>query len=290
MLGLVSLVVAILIFSSNSATYQQIREAQPQVFTACNVLCGQSLIGLAILMPFFWHHITPSEIKKRTCTEWLALCAGTTLYSVLGPFFNLTALSQLPVATVAILQQLEPVMLVLFAKVFFKEQVDRWSGMNTLLNVLGVVAAVTTAPLFGQPISFGMGSVYSVLSSICFVCSLLISNNYLKEVPMGLLVMFRALLGSFGYMMLNVAMNGGTTSGTVCAHLYRQMHTPKHAHIRAGMCSHITQTLDILQHVFSPIFTSGLSELAKPALWRYMWWYGLLYSGSGSVVLGPHLT
>jgi len=233
-LGIVCLVVAILIYSSNSAVYQAILVADPQLFTACNVLCAQNFVGLAALLPFYWRHLTVTQLRRQTQTEWLALCVGTLFYSVLGPFFNLTALSTLPVASVAILQQLEPVWLVIFAYLVFKEKVDRWSGANMLLNVIGVAMAVATAPLFGQAIVFEIGSVYQLLSSVFYVASLLLSNVYLKQVPMGLLVVFRALFGSIAYMLLSMAMQGSTRE-----------------------------------------FFYQFSELA---LWKHMWWYGLLYS------------
>jgi drug/metabolite transporter (DMT)-like permease len=188
LLGNISLITSILVFSSNSAVYQGISNANPEVFTACNVLCAQSLVGLALLLPLFWRDLRPRNLANRTKTEWIALIIGTILFSVLGPFFNLTALHHLSVPSVAILQMVEPVCLVLFARVFFGEIIDSWSGCNTFLNVIGIAVAVASSPFFGQPVAFPIGSVYQLLSSVCYVASLLISNSYLHEVPMGLLL------------------------------------------------------------------------------------------------------
>ena len=123
------------------------------VFTACNMLCGSNLIGLVTLPPlfrsdltmkniyavrvlpfvrcvlfliFFVHSFLPSFslnvisffsiIVQITRWQWLGLTVGTLLYSVGGPLLYYTAVETVPMPTVAILQRLESVEFLLWAR------------------------------------------------------------------------------------------------------------------------------------------------------------------------------
>lgn len=149
---------------------------------SANSLCAQTLVGLVTLVPMYWKELTPTELRKRTRNDFLGLFAAETLNYVVSPYLDLVSLSYMTVDTANTLSQLEPVLVVVVARYWFKQRTDWWTIANQWLVVVGIIVAVTTSPLFGLP-SFEMnvGVLYKVISSLSYTSSVLfqVKSRYL---------------------------------------------------------------------------------------------------------------
>ena len=199
--GTTCLVASILIFSSNSAVFTLL-QAKYAMINPCNTLCGSSLIGVAVLTPYFWKDLSIENIRRFQRQQWLALGASTLLYSVFGPLLFYYALTMISVPAVAILLRLESLEFLLVSWWFLAEKVDQWSFVNAGLTLAGIVIALLSPPLFGQPLEFGLGHLFVILSGICYTASLFITKHFFHETPIGLVTVFRVSIGAIVFMLI----------------------------------------------------------------------------------------
>lgn len=109
------------------------------------------------------------------------------------------ALQSITIASAAILTRLESLEFLVLAVLFMSEKVDLWSLSNSALTLIGILVALLSPPLFGQPLEFSNGFVLMVLSGFFYVASLFVTKKWLSGIPTGILAVLRVGLGTLIY-------------------------------------------------------------------------------------------
>eukprot|EP01062_Namystynia_karyoxenos_P067575 TRINITY_DN61576_c0_g1_i1.p1 TRINITY_DN61576_c0_g1~~TRINITY_DN61576_c0_g1_i1.p1 ORF type:complete len:379 (+),score=76.92 TRINITY_DN61576_c0_g1_i1:84-1139(+) len=208
--GEICLAISILIFSASSATFQALLKSPsfpPGVITPCSVLLGGNIVGAVSFSLIFRQDVctckTYLDVDRHT---WAWILVSSLLYSVVGPFLFLTALTQTPVVDVLVVQRLESVNIVLLSWCLFGMELRNWDVLNAGLTVVGVLLGVlftdrTQATLSGAGLVIVAGWAYS--------SSLAITQRRLGSVSIGLLATFRVLFGAVSYHFLSASIQGG---------------------------------------------------------------------------------
>lgn len=160
------------------------------------------MIGLAVLTPFFRKDLACSRLREVCKNEWAALMVSTLLYSVVGPWFDLQALTLVTVTTSAVLARFQSVLWFVLSIAVLKTPFNWWDATNTALTLLGIVLSIALIPAFGGRIDLGLGHLYVIISVTAYAFSLTIAKKWLKEVSIGLMVVFRLGLGTVAYHIM----------------------------------------------------------------------------------------
>jgi drug/metabolite transporter (DMT)-like permease len=214
--GPLCLMLSVLIFAAQPATFQTVNRSRPRVFDPCTTLCGANIVGAATLIPLNYKAWTAANLRALQRQHWFALLASALLYSLLGPMCYYMALStSISVPTAAILTQFESLQFLVLSRLFLRERIDLWSLCNAALTFLGILVGTVLAPLWlGLPVlgddqgfqggGAGGGDILIILSGLCYSCSMLITKRYLSGIPTGILVVFRVLVGGTLYMTFQI--------------------------------------------------------------------------------------
>jgi drug/metabolite transporter (DMT)-like permease len=168
------------------------------------------MIGFVTLAPVFCRDLTRRNLSKLTKIQLVGLLFSTVLYSVIGPLLWLTALQSVSVPTAAILQRFESLELIIWSAVFMNERLDSWAIGNALITLVGVLVALLTPPLFGGAIAFNTGSWFVILSTFAYSVSVLISQKFLADVPLGIQSFARLLTGGLMFHAISMLRNPDT--------------------------------------------------------------------------------
>ncbi len=209
MRGVAILLAAMVINASNSAAFKFVQGQAPDIVTSCNVLCSTNMIGLVTLPILFRRDLTLAKVRAIRVGQWLALLVGTLLFQVIGPFFFLKGLGTTSVSQAAILARLDQVEFYVFSLACLGEQCNGWDGAANLLTLVAVVIAIVISPAFGQPLSLDASSIYIIVSTFGYSGSLLVSKRYLTSVPVGIVGVFRLLVGTLSFHAYTITMGGG---------------------------------------------------------------------------------
>ena len=204
--GMMWLASAMLIFSSQSSVYVLLNKFRGDIFNACNILCASSTYASIMMIGYFVFYkstLSWNEVKALSQTQWIALTCGSILYSVVGPFFYLTALTTVEVPIATILQRLETLYFLVLTYCFAGEHFTYWNIFNVFLTCIGVLTAV----IWYQ--TFPIGYFYVIISGAAYSGSLLISKKYLTSIHVGVVAVFRVVIGAFLFHMLNLGLNKG---------------------------------------------------------------------------------
>ena len=200
--------VTMVINASNSAVFKHVQAQAPDVIFDCNVLCSTNLVGLLTLPIWFRRDLTPDKLRAVGCRRWLALLVGTLLFQVVGPFFFLKGLAGTSVAQAAVLARLDQVEFYVFALCLLGEKLNAWDAAANALTLLAVVLTLTVAPLFGTPIALDSSSILVIVSTFGYSGSLLVSKKFLTKVPIGIVSVFRLLVGTLAFHLYVLAVGG----------------------------------------------------------------------------------
>mmetsp|Transcript_18261 Transcript_18261/g.26680 ORF Transcript_18261/g.26680 Transcript_18261/m.26680 type:complete len:312 (+) Transcript_18261:473-1408(+) len=135
---------------------------------------------------------------------WMVL--GSVLYSVVGPFLYLTGLASTDVPTAAITQRMESLNFLFLSYIFLGASISSWTMVNASLTLCGIILAVISPVFWGDSVKVSTGALFILLSGYAFSSSLLISKKYLSKISVGVLAVFRVLLGSVLYHFLVLAL------------------------------------------------------------------------------------
>jgi len=147
------------------------------------------------------------ELKKR---QWFGMFCGAILYSALAQGLTYVALQQTTANNVTIISRIEPALIMLFAMIFLNEPVPKRSLAGAGVALLGVLT-VFLWPLFeGESLVFGGGETCTVISAFAVASSSTVSKKLLKDVPLGIFMIFRNAVGIPLFILLGYITNGET--------------------------------------------------------------------------------
>ncbi len=206
--------VSLLIFAaSNSlvALLSQLGAMHPvngrNAISFCNLLFVGNLCAFLSLSVIYLRPRTRRELGALSGLDWVNLLTVAVLSGALAPSLVFFALDRTTVTNVLLMGRIEPPLLLLCSVLFFREKVDRWAVIGTLLTIVGALL-IFALEYEDDPMAFGLGEVYAGLAAVIWVVSTLISVQYLKHVPVGLFSMVRTLVGAIVFAVIVVAMYG----------------------------------------------------------------------------------
>eukprot|EP01061_Rhynchopus_euleeides_P017911 TRINITY_DN29670_c0_g1_i1.p1 TRINITY_DN29670_c0_g1~~TRINITY_DN29670_c0_g1_i1.p1 ORF type:complete len:378 (+),score=82.81 TRINITY_DN29670_c0_g1_i1:39-1172(+) len=202
--GLLCCAGTMLLFSQIPTAFTFLHERDSQVFTACNVLCGSTIVGL-VFLPLLFHQELPAiyaDMMRLTPRESAMIMLSAFLFSAVGPFLQFAGLERTSVETLAVLQRLETVNLLVISGMA-GEHLSRWSAVNALCLVLIVLSyAVTMLVGRGNLI----GPTFILLCGWCNTASLVVTRRELAHLRPGLVAIGRTFFGFVSYHTFAVVM------------------------------------------------------------------------------------
>ena len=156
---------SILIFSSQSSFYVLLNKFRSDLFGACNTLCASTLYASVMMLGYFVFYkqtLTWKDVGALSKTEWIALISSSMLYSFIGPYFFLNALTTVEIPIATILQRLETIYFMGLSFCFAEEHFTNWSIFNAALTCIGVLTALIWKQVF--PI----GYLFMIISGVAF--------------------------------------------------------------------------------------------------------------------------
>lgn len=150
------------------------------------------------------------------------MALGSVLYSAVGPYLFLTGLTTTDVPTSVIIQRMESLNFLVLSYFVLKAEVSYWSMFNGLLTFCGIVLAIVSPLFWGELVGVSTGALYILGGGYAYSASLIISKKYLAAVPVGVLAVFRVLVGTVLYHLLMLA-TGADTGVLLSAKLWYYM-------------------------------------------------------------------
>ena len=201
--GLACCLGAVTLFAQVPSAVRMLYNIDAQTFTPCNILCGGNLVGIFFLPMFYRSELTARRLERVTRHEILMTLLSAFLYSALGPALQLTGIGRVSVTSLAMLQRLESVNLIVLSSIIERALPSRWS----ILNSLSIVAIVMTflASAFVEGIDM-FGCLLIVASGWCFSGSLMVTRSQLSNLSPGQVSSARVVFGFFFYHLLNIVM------------------------------------------------------------------------------------
>lgn len=207
--GILKLLIAILVFSSQNSFFVLISRGDPNLFTPCNLLCSSSVFGAIFMIVynvFYIKSVDMTSFGGISRFEWLMLIFGSILYSVAGPFLFLTGLATISVPFSAIIQRLESINFIILSKLFMEAKPTSYTLASAISTLIGVLMSMLWDTFFGNPFPTAIGMLYIILAGYCYSGSLLISKKFLSGINTGVVGLVRVLLGVVLFHILNVSM------------------------------------------------------------------------------------
>eukprot|EP01063_Lacrimia_lanifica_P020436 TRINITY_DN27749_c0_g1_i1.p1 TRINITY_DN27749_c0_g1~~TRINITY_DN27749_c0_g1_i1.p1 ORF type:complete len:435 (+),score=96.45 TRINITY_DN27749_c0_g1_i1:96-1400(+) len=218
--GVLALAVSVILFSLVPTAIQLMYAHDPDVFTPCAILCAGNMVALLAFPLAFSSDLTRDALTKLTRRELYAMLTSTVLYGAVGPALQFTALQSIPVRTMAVLQRLESVNILVLSAVFSEANVTKWTKGNSVAIVMCVVAYL----YFGDPASHdATGSALLLVAGWAYSVSLYITKTELNRVAPGQIVVFRAAFGTVFYHILSAILGKETYKHLYSFALWRWM-------------------------------------------------------------------
>merc|ERR1711991_595767 len=166
--GLLYLLIALTIFSCQSSVFVYLNGLNPEVYTACNILCSSSIFGvffMAIYLFLYKRSVSWADVKKMSYVDLMALFVGSTLYSVVGPYLFYVGLLTIEVPMASIVQRLESINFLILSYFALNTVISRFTLISAILTLMGITIAVLFNALFtGDRLEFPIGYLYILLS------------------------------------------------------------------------------------------------------------------------------
>ena len=135
------------------------------------------------------------ELKVLLKRQWFGMAVGALLYSALAQGLTYVALQQTTANNVTIISRIEPALIMLLSMTLLGEAVPKRS-LAAAAVALGGVFVVFLWPAFeGGSVTVGTGEVCCVIAAIAVAISATVSKKLLKDVPLGIFMIFRNAIG-----------------------------------------------------------------------------------------------
>lgn len=209
----VYLVFAILIFaSSNSLTRKIVEIGKDNLIdgrnpiSLCNVLFVGNICALGLMLLIFHKHWTLHKLKALTRKDWLSITFTGILSGAIAPALIFTALGQTNVTNIVLIGRIEPIFTLLLSVWLLRSQVNSWTILGSLVSFVG---AVTTAFLTNSPqkmtmlgFQLGTGEILVAIAAVIVSISTVVNKLQLRSIPLGIITIYRNVLGTLIFFML----------------------------------------------------------------------------------------
>ncbi|MEL7259390.1 MAG: DMT family transporter, partial [Pseudomonadota bacterium] len=174
--------------------------------TFTNLFVLASLISLVPLALLNKRDLTKENTKNLTRRQWIFLSVSALLSSALTPGLFFYALEHTTVTNMVLVGRIEPLVFILATWVFLRERLNIWAFIAGLVAMLGALVILG----FGQEasITLGKGELATLGATLTYTASSLVARVGLKQIPFGLFIVFRTVIGTTLYFGFTAYMFG----------------------------------------------------------------------------------
>lgn len=217
MTGPAYLLMAVLIFGAANAVIRKLTEIGAlhlvdgrNPISFCNVLFAGNLCAFILLLHLYQAEWKLDALRRLTREQLWAMFAVACLGTALAPALVFSALEVAPVNTVVLISRIEPPLILALSVILLNERVNRWVAGGAALSFLGVVLTILLQPRDAGEAAMGLGNgeFWTALAAIALALSTIISKISLRDIPVGVFSIVRALLGTAVFFVLAILLFG----------------------------------------------------------------------------------
>ena len=175
----------------------------------CNLLFVGNLCAFVVMSAIFWKSWTRENLSTLGAREWFNLVVVATLSGALAPTLIFLALEKTTVTNVLLMGRIEPPLMLLCSALFFKEKLDRWAVIGTIITVIGGLV-IFALQYSHDPMAFGVGEIFAACAAVIWVVVTLMSIQYLRAVPVGIFSTLRTAIGTVVFAGIVVYLFGAS--------------------------------------------------------------------------------
>jgi len=211
---------AILIFGASSAITRELTQIGTQhlidgqnPISLCNVLFVGNLCALIVLILVYGKQWNPSNLRKITKNDWLALVVVAILSGAIAPALIFQALAIAPVNNIVLIGRLEPPLTIGLSVWLLKERVNHWQILGAFAGCVGVVLTIVLqssemVSTNTTGIKLGAGELMTAIAAIISVAATFMSKVYLSSIPLGISNIVRTTLGTIIFFVVAMVLYG----------------------------------------------------------------------------------
>ncbi len=173
----------------------------------CNLLFVGNICAFLTLSVIYFRSWTRKNLSALSGLDWFNLLLVAVLSGALAPSLIFFALDRTTVTNVLLMGRIEPPLLLVCSALFFKEKVDRWAIIGTVITIAGALV-IFALQFQDDPMAFGIGEVYAAAAAVLWVVVTLVSVHYLQHVPVGIFSMTRTLIGTAVFAAIVLVLYG----------------------------------------------------------------------------------
>lgn len=206
--GRAYLLLAVIIFGAANAVVRRLTEIGAQnlilnrnPISFCNVLFIGNLCALLALMVIYGKQWTTQSLKQLSWTDWLGMTGVALLAGALAPALTFMALDLTMVNNVVLIGRIEPPLILALSVLVLGERVNRWVVAGAVISFIGVVLTIVLqSPVENMEMmggfQVGRGELMAAAGAISLAVSTIISKVKLRQIPLGIFVIYRTALGT----------------------------------------------------------------------------------------------
>lgn len=172
-----------------------------------NLLILGSIISLLPISLLNRRDLTKRNVRQLSRRQWLILAVSALLSSALTPGLVFFALENTTVTNMVLIGRIEPPLFLLATWIFLRERLNVWAFGAGILALFGAVLMLYLNGS-GNRFSFGIGEIATVGATISYICSSLVARLGLKDIPVGIFMVVRTILGTGIYFALTTCLFG----------------------------------------------------------------------------------
>jgi len=172
----------------------------------CNVLCAGNISALVAVLIVLRRQITPRRFHELPGSAWITAALLGIGTAVIAPWLLFIAIQETMVTNVILVSQIEPPLMLLLCCLLYGERVSVLSWAGAVVCVSGMVLSITLSQ--GGGIVIGKGEVFAALAAIIFAVSTVFARPRLENLPLGILMTVRYVLGTIFFLVMAILTDG----------------------------------------------------------------------------------
>jgi drug/metabolite transporter (DMT)-like permease len=205
--------IAVLIFAaSNSITRKIVEIGQSHAvngrnpISLCNVLFVGNICALGLMILIFHPDWNARNLKAITRKDWISLTITGILSGAIAPALIFSALGQANVTNVVLIGRIEPILNLVLGVWFLGVRIGRWTIVGNVVSFAGVVVTLflgSSGKMVAMTGSqFGTGEILVLIAAIIGSISSISNKLQLQSIPLGILSIYRNILGTVFFFFL----------------------------------------------------------------------------------------
>lgn len=207
-IGVICAWTAVIIYAASNSIVSllvSIGEASPvgegrNAITYMNLLLLGSLMSIIPMSLMFRRDLTRAGVRRLTARNWRLLTLSALLSSAITPGLFFYALANTSVTNIVLITRIEPPLFLLAAWLLLGESFSRRALGAGMVALSGAVVMISLREGGGG--TLGSGEWAAVAATLSYIASTLVTRTSLRDIPIGIFSVGRAILGSAMYFVL----------------------------------------------------------------------------------------